>query len=174
MSSPATPIHLHSMNSPSVNRLARKRLSKRLSSGILVAQPLEEQNHELEEIDRRRNQLRRRSGLLSKTSSLGSNSADKDTRNEPRWTKDQLLQHYSQCIKLSQENKINHKNAFDLQLIEHMGEMILKDGALNFRVAGGAIFAGAKIYASRVDAIHSDIYRVLSSLGSGDKEDDDD
>ena len=40
-----------------------------------------------------------------------------------------------------------------------MGEMIRQDGALNFRVAGGTIFAGAKIYASRVDAIHSQIYR---------------
>ena len=46
-----------------------------------------------------------------------------------------------------------------MQLIEHMGEMIRLDGLLNFRVAGGTIFAGAKIYASRVDAIHSEIYR---------------
>uniref|UniRef100_F6QSH0 Condensin complex subunit 2 n=1 Tax=Ciona intestinalis TaxID=7719 RepID=F6QSH0_CIOIN len=90
---------------------------------------------------------------------------------ERRWTKDELCQHYAQCMKLHQENKINHKNAFDLKLIEHMGEMILKDGSLNFRVAGGTIIAGAKIYASRVDAIHSDIYRVLSSLGSGEKDD---
>ena len=54
-----------------------------------------------------------------------------------------------------------HKNAFDLQLIEHMGEMIKQDGGLNFRVAGGTIFAGAQIYASRVDALHSQIYRSV-------------
>jgi len=46
-----------------------------------------------------------------------------------------------------------------LQLIEHLSEVIRQDGALNFRIAGGTIFAGAKIYASRVDAIHSEIYR---------------
>ena len=54
---------------------------------------------------------------------------------------------------------LQHKNAFDLQLIEHMSEMIRQDGAPNFRVAGGTILAGAKIYASRVDALHSQIYR---------------
>ena len=46
-----------------------------------------------------------------------------------------------------------------MQLIEHMGEMLQTDDNLNFRVAGGAIYAGAKIYASRVDAIHSETYR---------------
>jgi len=46
-----------------------------------------------------------------------------------------------------------------LQLIEHMSEVIRQDGALNFRRAGGTIFAGAKIYASRVDAVHAEIYR---------------
>jgi len=29
-----------------------------------------------------------------------------DQRSKVNWTKDQLLQHYSQCMKLSQENKI--------------------------------------------------------------------
>ena len=46
-----------------------------------------------------------------------------------------------------------------MQLIEHMSEVIRQDGALNFRRAGGTIFAGAKIYASRVDAVHAEIYR---------------
>ncbi|XP_076800336.1 condensin complex subunit 2-like [Clavelina lepadiformis] len=130
---------------------------------------------EAEENERSTSRQRRRSRnfgnvvLLSKSPSFNAEELS-ETRPNVKWSKDQLLQHYSKCMKLSQENKINHKNAFDLQLIEHMGEMIKQDGALDFRIAGGTIFAGAKIYASRVDAIHSEVYRMLSSLGSGEKD----
>ena len=36
----------------------------------------------------------------------------------------QLAEHYNNCIKLSAENKISTKNAFNLQLIDYMATMI--------------------------------------------------
>ena len=36
----------------------------------------------------------------------------------------QLAEHYHNCIKLSSENKISTKNAFNLQLIDYMATMI--------------------------------------------------
>ena len=38
----------------------------------------------------------------------------------------QLAEHYNNCIKLSAENKISAKNAFNLQLIDYMATMIKK------------------------------------------------
>ena len=38
----------------------------------------------------------------------------------------QLSEHYANCMKLSVENKINVKNAFHLQLIDYMTEMMRK------------------------------------------------
>ena len=38
----------------------------------------------------------------------------------------QLAEHYNNCIKLSAENKISTKNAFNLQLIDYMATMIKK------------------------------------------------
>ena len=39
----------------------------------------------------------------------------------------QLAEHYNNCIKLSAENKISTKNAFNLQLIDYMATMIKKN-----------------------------------------------
>lgn len=38
----------------------------------------------------------------------------------------QLAEHYTNCMKLSAENKISIKNAFQLKLIDTMSEMIRK------------------------------------------------
>ena len=38
----------------------------------------------------------------------------------------QLAEHYANCMKLSAENKINVKNAFNIGLIDYMGEMLRK------------------------------------------------
>jgi condensin complex subunit 2 len=81
----------------------------------------------------------------------------------------QIAEHYADCIKLSSENKINSKNAFGLHLIDYMLEMLLERGELeNFQVAGCTLDAGAKIYASRVDSIYADAYKVLGGIGKND------
>ncbi|NXD82512.1 CND2 protein, partial [Halcyon senegalensis] len=85
----------------------------------------------------------------------------------PQWTNTQISDHYSTCIKLSTENKITTKNAFGLHLIDYMTEILKqKDSDLtNFKVAAGTLDASAKIYAVRVDAVHTDTYKVLGGLG---------
>ena len=45
---------------------------------------------------------------------------------EPRLTGQQLTQHYTKCMQLSAENKINIKNAFNLKLIDYMTEVLRK------------------------------------------------
>ncbi|XP_074641722.1 condensin complex subunit 2-like [Tubulanus polymorphus] len=80
----------------------------------------------------------------------------------------QLSEHYTNCIKLSAENKINAKNAFGLHLIDYMADLIKKKEMSNFQVASSTLDASAKIYAGRVDAIHSDTYKMLGGLGQKD------
>lgn len=82
----------------------------------------------------------------------------------------QIAEHYANCIKLSTENKITSKNAFGLHLIDYMSDQLKKRELENFQVASTTLDASAKIYAGRVDAIHTETYKVLSGLGrSSDK-----
>ncbi|KAM4035855.1 condensin complex subunit 2 isoform 1-T2 [Anomaloglossus baeobatrachus] len=85
----------------------------------------------------------------------------------PKLTNSQISDHYSTCIKLSQENRITTKNAFGLHLIDYMGDILKEKGSelTNFKIAAGTLDASAKIYAVRVDAVHADVYKVLGGLG---------
>ncbi|KAG8212665.1 hypothetical protein J437_LFUL019478, partial [Ladona fulva] len=78
----------------------------------------------------------------------------------------QLAEHFKNCMKLSNENKINAKNAFQLQLIDYMAMMLKrKESDLdNFQVASCTLDASAKIYAYRVDCVHSDAVKMAGSL----------
>jgi condensin complex subunit 2 len=69
----------------------------------------------------------------------------------PGLTAAQLAEHYNNCIKLSAENKISTKNAFNLQLIDYMASMIKQKESdmSNFQVAAGTLDASTKIYAYR-------------------------
>ncbi|VDD80343.1 unnamed protein product [Mesocestoides corti] len=80
----------------------------------------------------------------------------------------QVGEHYGNCIRLAAENKITYKNAFDLHLIDFMGEMIKKEDFTSFRMASSSLDASAKIYAGRVDAVHQETYKVLTGLGRSD------
>lgn len=84
-------------------------------------------------------------------------------------TNAQIAEHYSNCLKLSAENRINLKNAFDLHLIDLMSSIVLTKDDPNFQTASSTIDAGAKIYAYRVDNLHRETYRVCSDLGKGSK-----
>lgn len=87
---------------------------------------------------------------------------------------EQLSCLYNSCVKMLNENKINIKNAFQLKLIDYMGDIVLnKDihgggGDTNFQVVGCTIDVGTKIYAARVDALHQNTYKMLSGLGSNE------
>ncbi|KAM6234943.1 condensin complex subunit 2 isoform 2-T2 [Porphyrio hochstetteri] len=83
----------------------------------------------------------------------------------PQWTNAEISDHYSTCIKLSTENKITTKNAFDLHLIDYMSDILKQDSELtDFKIAASTIDASAKIYSMRVDAVHADTYKVLGGL----------
>jgi len=84
----------------------------------------------------------------------------------------QLAEHYNNCIKLSAENKISTKNAFNLQLIDYMATMIKKKESdmNNFQVAAGTLDASTKIYAYRVDSVYGDTLKIASGLGQAGKQ----
>ncbi len=86
----------------------------------------------------------------------------------------QLAEIYDHCIRLSAENKINPKNAFQLKMIDYMAEMVKKKKSDmdNFQAASCALDASTKIYAYRVDSVHTETLKLASGVGSNkaDKE----
>eukprot|EP01113_Clastostelium_recurvatum_P036352 TRINITY_DN5166_c1_g1_i2.p1 TRINITY_DN5166_c1_g1~~TRINITY_DN5166_c1_g1_i2.p1 ORF type:complete len:739 (+),score=173.72 TRINITY_DN5166_c1_g1_i2:319-2217(+) len=91
---------------------------------------------------------------------------------------------YSSVIRMSTENKITAKNAWQLNLIDYMGDVLEQqkegdEGDTNFVIASSTLDASVKIYSSRVDAVHTETYSVLTHLTRtehkrGDDDDDDD
>ncbi len=95
---------------------------------------------------------------------------------------------YSETIKLSQDNKINVKNTWSLNLIDYMGMLVRgpedvtdsvprrNTAETNFQLAGVTLDAGVRIYCSRVDSVHTNAFKVLGGLSrtAGGGEDDDD
>lgn len=91
---------------------------------------------------------------------------------------EQLKDIYSSCIRLSSENKINIKNAFGLQLIDYMQDLLTTENksgqsSTNFQVAGCTLDASVKIYSYRVDSVHSDAMKIAGTLGSDQVNNDD-
>ncbi|XP_045188524.2 condensin complex subunit 2-like isoform X2 [Mercenaria mercenaria] len=126
---------------------------------------MEQQDDELERKARRRSRV-----MDLQRKNMGSPSSPADRRKSlplSGFSTAQLTEHYTSCIKLSAENKINAKNAFGLHLIDYMSELLKKKELENFQVASTTLDASAKIYAGRVDAIHAETYKVLSGLGRG-------
>lgn len=84
----------------------------------------------------------------------------------------QLAEHYQNCLKLSAENKISSKNAFNLQLIDYMSTMIKnKESEMNnFQIAAGTLDASSKIYAFRVDSVYDSTLKIASGLGHAGKQ----
>lgn len=99
---------------------------------------------------------------------------------------------YSKCVQMVNENKVSVKNAFDLHLIDHMDDIVdsfmgagkstrvskggtarvSEEGENRFHEASCTIEASARIYACRVDCVHTDTYRVLGGLNSADLADE--
>ena len=90
-----------------------------------------------------------------------------------RCTQAELADMYTNCMKLSAENKISVKNAFQLKLIDYMAEMMKtkkKSEMDNFQSASCALDASTKIYAYRVDSVHSDTLKLAGGVGDTNKE----
>ncbi|XP_038996383.1 condensin complex subunit 2-like isoform X2 [Hibiscus syriacus] len=82
--------------------------------------------------------------------------------------KDQILELFQNCIKLASENKINQKNTWELNLIDHLRDIIMveeeNDVETNFQKVSCTLEAGVKIYSLRVDSVHSEAYKVLGGI----------
>ena len=154
----------------SLNRDAVESHMKRKSIGLVGAKgtPIGESDERRERWIRQteRAQQQRRSAVgLNGTPSRSSLAPTGITMNM-----NELTEHYTHCIQLSATNKINVKNAFGLHLIDYMSELIKQsqkdqsNGFVNFKLAGSALDAGAKIYCHRVDSVHAEAQKVASSL----------
>ncbi|OQR72866.1 condensin complex subunit 2-like [Tropilaelaps mercedesae] len=95
------------------------------------------------------------------------NEMDKQT---PNLEGDQLSAYIQGCVKLSQDNKITIRNAFDVQLIDYMISFAKEEtegNRTNFSLASMTLDASGKIYGYRVDAVHQDVFRLVSGIGVG-------
>ncbi|XP_011503632.1 PREDICTED: condensin complex subunit 2 [Ceratosolen solmsi marchali] len=72
----------------------------------------------------------------------------------------------AQCIKLSAENKINDKNAFQLKMIDFLVYTLKKQdpNMTNLQMASASLDASAKIYGFRVDKVHSDLLKIIGMV----------
>ncbi|XP_058773650.1 condensin complex subunit 2-like [Vicia villosa] len=81
---------------------------------------------------------------------------------------DQILELFHLCIKLASENKINQKNTWELDLIDHLTHIIRDEddnhAHTNFQMASCILEAGVKIYSLRVDSLYSETYKVLARM----------
>ena len=93
----------------------------------------------------------------------------------------QLAEHYQHCLKLSAENKVSTKNAFNLQLIDWMAQAMSSGkrkkfgsgGGVDmddFQIAAGTLDASTKIYGFRVDVVYNDTFKLASGLTQSGKQ----
>ncbi|KAK9673872.1 hypothetical protein RND81_12G195200 [Saponaria officinalis] len=98
-----------------------------------------------------------------------------DVSDSPCLDGHQIMELFRNCIKLASENKINQKNTWELKLIDHLSEIIKvedeDDTETNFQKASCTLEAGVKIYALRVDSVHSEAYKVLGGISRAGLED---
>ncbi|KAF5481033.1 hypothetical protein F2P56_001724 [Juglans regia] len=103
---------------------------------------------------------------------------DGDPEPDPCLGKQQILDLFRNCIKLASENKINQKNTWELNLIDHLTEIIKveeeDDAETNFQKASCTLEAGVKIYSLRVDSVHSEAYKVLGGMNRAGQENEQD
>ncbi|XP_046383332.1 condensin complex subunit 2-like [Ischnura elegans] len=138
-------------------RSPAQRASLAPATGENLNSSLAENNDAAEKRERTRSRLVEVQLSQSPRSSLGAFA----NLNAVQWT-----EHYTSCMKLSNENKINAKNAFQLQLIDYMAMMLKKKESEldNFQIASCTLDASTKIYAFRVDSIHNDAVKMAGGL----------
>eukprot|EP00898_Chlorokybus_atmophyticus_P006836 jgi/Chlat1/7153/Chrsp57S06828 len=96
-----------------------------------------------------------------------SSAANAQARLAASLDEQQIRDLYANCIKLASENKINQKNTWGLQLIDHMHDIVKGEDEVddtNFQKASCTLDAGVKIYSYRVDSVHAETYKVLGGL----------
>ncbi|XP_054167114.1 condensin complex subunit 2-like [Oppia nitens] len=150
-----------------LNRNDIETYSKRKSLGFNApkATPIGERDERIERIKRQTERVDKQRRSVGGLAALAATPTATSTGVSMSGV--QLRKHYQTCIEMSTTNKINAKNAFGLHLIDNMSELIREDtqnGCVNFKLAGSALDAGAKIYCHRVDSVHAEAQKVASSL----------
>ncbi|XP_071699394.1 condensin complex subunit 2-like [Rutidosis leptorrhynchoides] len=99
---------------------------------------------------------------------VASNQATDASTTNPCLGQEQIMELFQNCIKLASENKINQKNTWELNLIDHLCDIIKveeeNDVETNFQKASCTLEAGVRIYSMRVDSVHSEAYKVLGGI----------
>ena len=189
-------------NSANANALERENSSNSTASSVSTAEPDTtiipgaDEDHER----RQRQRLQKRNsfgvpgggapagGPSGSSAGVATSSPAPDTPGGVSgYSAAQLAAHYNDCMKLSAENKISVKNAFQLKLIDYMDEMLKKKGGRrgaagvaasaaganpldNFQASSCALDASTKIYAHRVDCVHNETMKLASGVGSNKEE----
>ncbi|KAB1201006.1 Condensin complex subunit 2 [Morella rubra] len=119
-----------------------------------------------------------RAAKVRRKSVVAPRFGDGDPDLDPCLGKQQILDLFRNCIKLASENKINQKNTWELNLIDHLTEIIKveeeDDAETNFQQASCTLEAGVKIYSLRVDSVHSEAYKVLGGMNRAGQENEQD
>jgi condensin complex subunit 2 len=124
-------------------------------------------NNDEEELRKRRRSMKRNK-RRSKRFSLGGNGIRKNKAGEEPsiLTESELTSMYKTTIAMSTQNKITSKNAFQLQLIQRIDQVVStfsgNDNA--FQHAGCVVEAAAKIYDARVDETYKGTQRFIADL----------
>eukprot|EP00188_Purpureofilum_apyrenoidigerum_P002891 Plantae.Rhodophyta-Purpureofilum_apyrenoidigerum.ctg29429.p1 GENE.Plantae.Rhodophyta-Purpureofilum_apyrenoidigerum.ctg29429~~Plantae.Rhodophyta-Purpureofilum_apyrenoidigerum.ctg29429.p1 ORF type:complete len:654 (-),score=147.78 Plantae.Rhodophyta-Purpureofilum_apyrenoidigerum.ctg29429:206-2167(-) len=126
------------------------------------------------------NRQQRRSSLHARRCSFAGQRDENISSATQKLTNESLSALYSSTIKMLQDNKINAKNSWSLNLLDHIDAIVdIHDNSgsrTNFQLAGCTLDAGARIYSHRVDSVHNNVYKVRGGLllGNDDEQDEED
>lgn len=116
-------------------------------------------NDEEERIQRRNNaEMQRRISSIGLNRSITSDTEMSDSK---------MQDHFQQCVRLYAENKINTKNAWNLQIIEYLRKILDKEqfeSGDSLQMASTSLDIGSKVYGLRVDDIHNEIMKLASNM----------
>merc|ERR1711879_35369 len=127
--------------------------------------------------ERRRNQQRRRSIARTprkqgrRSASLARESSRRRTPKK-NYSATALKGIYEKVMTLAAKNKINSKNAWDLDFTANIFGMLglnREQKNVSFEKAALILDASSRIYSCRVDGLHNDTFRVLNNI-SGKQE----
>lgn len=81
---------------------------------------------------------------------------------------DEYMGIFQRTLQLSQAGKITSKNAWGLELNEHLQDVVDESAggkdSMNFQTASCTLDASVKIYSVRVDSVHNQAYKVLGDF----------
>ncbi|RDX66143.1 Condensin complex subunit 2, partial [Mucuna pruriens] len=127
---------------------------------------------------RERAQARAARAAAIRRKPLAANFHSQPPNSHPYLNKHQILDLFHNCIKLASENKINQKNTWELDLIDHLTDIIRAEEGnrveTNFQIASCTLEAGVKIYSLRVDSVHSEAYKVLARMNRAGQDTEED